>query len=305
MASLVDCLVEAKRTIINVPNPPIEFNSMMLVVDEFSAFMHQYDNELVSGLTTFYDVTVPYSQHRRGKDIRIKIKRPQLSILAGSTPANLVRFMPEGAWEEGFTSRIVLIYSEDRPALENIFIRRNLDKPKELIHDLRVINSLVGEFSVDEPVQDAINNWRKLGQPPVPKHPKLLHYSTRRLAHLLKLAMVASCDRGDSLHITIPDFNRAMGWLLEAELYMPEIFRTSAAGADGKAMDEILHFIQLNDITGKDGIAEHKLVNFVRERVPAHAVMRVIEIMEKSGMIQGSQKDTHTGMRHFRSTPKA
>ena len=155
MASLVDALLAAKRTIIQLPNPIIEFNSMTLLVDEWTAFMHSFDDELVGGLTTFYDVVVPYEHHRVWrKGANIKIDRPQLSILAGSTPSNLVKFMPDFAWDQGFTSRLILVYSSDRFVGDD-FASVRRDVPKEMIHDLKVIYSLQGEFDVSRRLSEA------------------------------------------------------------------------------------------------------------------------------------------------------
>lgn len=302
MASLVDCLVEAKRTVIQHPEPAMEFNSMFLMADELSAFMHKFDDELIGGLTTFYDVNIPYSQNRRGKDIRIKIKRPQLSILSGTTPSNLMKFMPDMAWDQGFTSRVIMVFSDERPMVEDIFNVEFKVMPKEMLHDIKAINTLIGEFTADEEYRNAYNNWRKLGDPPVPNHPKLTHYCTRRRAHLLKLSMVASADSGDRLTLTKVDFNKAMGWLLEAEQFMPDIFRAGATGYDSRAMDEIFHFIMINDTKHK-GISEHRIVNFARDLVPAHSVMQVLGIMEKSGMIKAVAIDARTGLRLFVATP--
>ena len=72
----------------------------------------------------------------------------------------------------------------------------------------------------------AMHNWKLLGQPPIPDHPKLIHYNTRRWAHLLKLTMVACVDRSNDLRLEVEDFNRAMLWLLQAEKQMPLIFQT-------------------------------------------------------------------------------
>ena len=304
MASLVDSLVDAKRTFINLPNPPLEYNSLFIVADELSAFMHKFDDEIIGGLTTFYDVTAPYSQRRRGNDIRILIKHPQLSILSGTTPSNLMKFMPENAWDQGFTSRVIMVFSDERIISEDFFAHSSRDLPADMVHDLALINSLTGQFSATQDYQDAINNWRKLGQGPVPNHPKLLHYNTRRLAHLLKLSMVAAVDSGNLLLLTKEVFNKAMGWLLEAELVMPEIFKAGSVGADAKAMDEIYHYIMASDLK-RNGVPEHKIVNFARERVPAHSVMRVLEIMERSGMIRGIAIDTATGAKLWQAIVEA
>lgn len=301
MASLVDRLVEAKRTVINLPNLPLEFNSLYCPIDELSAFLHKYDDELIGGLTHFYDGE-PYAQSRRGKDIRIKVKNPLVGCLVGATPSNLTHLIPDWGWEQGFTSRVIMVYSEEKPMID-IFATAGKSEPsQDMLHDLRAIYSLIGSFGWTEEYSKAIHDWRNLGQPPVPKHPKLLHYNSRRLAHLLKLSMVASVDHGDNLKLTVDDFNTALGWLLEAELFMPDIFRNVVGqGADSGAIEEIYHFVASFD--GK-GIAENKLVNEVRKRVPAHAVLRIIEIMEKSQMLEVASIDKRTGMRFFKVTAK-
>lgn len=281
MAFLVDILSESKRVVIQLPDPPIEYNTVYLIADELSAFMNQYDNELVAGLTTFYDC-VPYSQGRRTKDLRIRIERPQVNLLCGSTPSNLVNLMPEFAWEQGLTSRMLLIHSTERPIIDVFGDEAAFrEMPKDMIHDLKAINSLVGQFGWTEDFAKAMHNWKLLGFPPVPEHPRLRHYCSRRFAHLLKLAMIASVDCGDALLLTKEDFNRAMGWLLEAELAMGMIFQSNAGTVEGGAFDEIVHFIRRHPT----GVPEYQIVRFARDRMPTHVVMKAIEVLEMSGEI--------------------
>lgn len=302
-AALVDALTRAKRTLIRLPDPPIEYNSMTITAEELTAFMHKYDDEMIGVLSHFYDPD-PYVHERRGGELKIKIKSPQLNIITGTTPSNLLKFLPEFAWDQGFTSRAMLIFSDERFVGDDF--DRSRDRPKvhsNLLYDLRIINSLTGPFKVTEAYRQAIFNWRKLGEPLMPTHPKLLHYVTRRKVHLYKLSMIASIDRGSDLILTVEDFNRAMSWLLEAEEMMPEIFQAGAVGGDAKAMDEIYHYIKVADIRGK-GISEHKVINFARERVPAHSVLRVIEVMEKSGLIKATAYDKRSGLRLFKAVSK-
>lgn len=301
MASLVDHMNEAKRTIVNLPNPIIEYNSLLIGADELSAFMDQFDTGLIAGLTTFYDV-VPYSQGRRVKDIRIKIARPQLNILCGTTPSNLVRFIPEFAWEQGFTSRILMIYSSEQPIID-VFNTPKVEKPKDMIYDLKVINSLVGEFGWSNEFATAMHNWKLLGYEPRPKHPKLEHYNTRRFGHMLKLCMVASVDRSSALQLEIEDFNRAAKWLLEAESWMPDIFTSGVGSADSKAMDEVLHYIEKY---GPKGISEHQVVNMIRSRiVQGSQAVNILKTMEAAGMIKATMIEKATGNRIFVAMPKS
>ena len=162
-----------------------------------------------------------------------------------------------------------------------------------------MIGGLGGEFKVTSDYRNAVNDWRALGEPPVVDHPKLLHYKTRRRVHLYKLSMVSTVDRGDVLLLTKADFNRAMGWLLEAESFMPDIFTAGSTGTDARAIDEIYHYITVAD--KGDGVPEHQIVNFARTRVPLHSILRVIEIMTASGKITHRGVDKH-GQRWFRPT---
>lgn len=301
-AALVDSLVEAKRTVVRIPEGNLEYNSMTIAADELGAFMHKYDDEMISGLSAFYDPH-PYAQHRRSREIKIKIKRPQLTILGGSTPSNLLKFMPESAWDQGFTSRVMMVYSSEKIFTDDFATTvKTLDR--NLLSDLKVINSLIGEMKVTEEYKRAVNLWRQGGEPPVPTHPKLLHYNTRRRTHLYKLSMISSVDQSDTLILTEQDFERALGWLMEIEHHMPEIFRAGSIGADARAMEEIYHYILTSDIKGY-GIPEHKVVAFAKDRLPTYSVLSALELMAKAGQIEAKIIDIKTGDRMWRAKPKS
>ena len=283
MASLTDHLNESKRVILSKGSqsiPTFDYNTLYIAADELSAFMHDYEGGLIAGLTTFYDC-VPYAQGRRVKDIRIKIARPQLNILSGTTPSNLMHFVPEFAWEQGFTSRIIMIFAEDQPVVD-VFSAAKLPKPVDLIHDLKVIDTLLGEFGWTDEYKEAMNNWKSMGCPPKPQHPKLEHYCSRRFSHLLKLSIVANVDRGDDLTLTKQDFNKAMGWLLEAELAMPNVFTQGLVVPDAKVMHE-LHFY----LKGfPDGLPERQLLGYAKNITPLITIPAVFAMMERAGMME-------------------
>jgi len=296
-AALVDTLAASKRFIARLPDPPIEYNNTVITAEELTAFMHKYDDEMVGLLSAFYDPD-PYAQSRRGKDIKIKIDHPQVNLMSGTTPSNLIGLMPESAWAQGFTSRVIMVHSDERIVGDD-FAETAREMDKDLIHDIKMIGALSGEFKVTPDYRDAVNNWRALGEPPVVNHPKLLHYKTRRRVHLYKLSMVSAADRSDVLLLTKEDFNRAMGWLLEAEATMPDIFTAGNTGTDARALDEIYHYITVAD--KGEGVPEHMIINFARARVPVHSILRVIEIMTASGQIQSRGVDKKTGARWFRA----
>ena len=297
-ASLVDALVKSKR---HAKSNEVDFkyNSLYICADELGAFMHQYAKDMIDGLSAFYDPT-PYQQTRRGNDIDIKIPSPQVNILCGCTPQNLTDFMPEKAWGQGFTSRLIMIFSDERILGDDFNTSPEIFSP-DLAHDLALINNLVGEFTWTDEYANAIRAWRELGEMPIPNHPKLIHYVTRRRAHLYKLSMVASVDRGDSLVLTLDDFNRAMGWMLDAERTMLEIFKAGATNADAAAMDEIVHMMEMTD--GGKGVCETRIVGFARDKLPIQSILKIIEVLVGSGQIYQRRRDITTGLRYFSVTP--
>lgn len=292
-ASLSDHMNEAKRFIHNIPYAPIEYNSLVAVADEFSAMMPEYDTHLVASLVEFYDVN-PYSEGRRVANIRIKIAKPQLNILSGSTPSNLIHTLKEYVWEQGLMSRVIMVYADDRPIID-VFNEPKRDKPNHLIHDIKIINALMGEFKATEAFGRAMHNWKLLKMQPEPGHPKLRHYNTRRWAHALKLSMVANVDRCGDLLLDVQDFNRAMTWLLDAESRMPLIFQVGSVAPDARVMDEVCFFIKQH----KGAVAEHLIVRFISERVPAYTINNVMNALQNSRMIKSIDVDPKTGLRKF------
>jgi hypothetical protein len=291
-ASMADYMVDAKRFIANIPHAPIEYNSLVAVADEFSAFMHEYDSALVAALVEFYDVN-PYSEGRRVTNIRIKIPRPQLNILTGSTPSNLLHTLKDYVWDQGLMSRVMMIYARERPVIDT-FNTPPPAKPVDLIHDIKIIWTLFGPFAFSSAFAKAMNDWKTLGQIPVPTHPKLVHYNSRRFAHMLKLSMIASVDRSNELKLDVQDFNKAMGWLLEAENLMQSIFEIGSVAPDSRVMDEVVHFIK--QFPG--AVPEHRVINFLRGKVGSHLVGYIMQTMIASRMIVARDID-EKGLRKF------
>lgn len=287
-AALIDSLDEAKRTktIISANSLHLEFNSLLVNAGELGVLIPAYDSEFMNTLTAIYDGFY-YEQRRRGGDLHIKIKRPQLNILAATTPSYLNGVLPEGAWDQGFLSRTFLVYAGEK-IIQDIFADEApkielLDKVKS---DLKVISELAGQIAVMPEAREAISAWHLAGGPPQPDHPKLVHYLTRRTAHLLKLCMVASVSRSSDLIITIEDYQTALNWLLHMEHELRDIFKALGAKGDGQVIDEAYHYLYQLYMLHKDPVAEHRLVGFLSEKVPAYTVLRIMEIMQKSGQIE-------------------
>lgn len=286
-AALMDTLADSERNIVVPGKEVLTFNSLKILSNELGVLLPAYEGEFMSVLTDVYDGT-PYKERRRSsKTAPIDLKAPQLNLFAATTPAHLANFLPAGAFDQGFLSRCFLIYSGEI-ILRPLFTEHTEDTAmhKQLVRDLKSIGKMHGQMKFTPEAAQAIESWHMGGRHPVPGHPKLHNYATRRTLHLLKLCMIASASEGETYIITLDHYNTALAWLLEAEEHMPDIFKSMAAGGDAKAIEEAWYFCFQMFAKKKQPVPEAKLFQFLQERVPAHSVERIINVMVRAGLLR-------------------
>jgi len=287
-ASLVDELHDAQRTLVFAGRTPptVEFHSLKILVSELGVFLPEFASEFMNVLTDIYD-GYPFKERKRTKNLVIDIPNPQINLLTGTTPSYLTSLLPEGAWDQGFLSRTMLVYAGEK-RLVSLFNKEKIDTSMfdMLQKDLEEIGNLYGEIKFTEEAASMIDTWHMGGQEPLPNHPKLQHYLTRRTGHLLKLCQVACVNGGNKLVIDIPEVQLAMDWLFDMEISIPEIFKAMSSGGDGKVMDECWHMLFQYKVRYNKGAPKSLLVEFLARRVPSHAVERLIDLMEKANLIR-------------------
>lgn len=287
-ASLIDALSEADRRIIRPMESPavVSFNSLTIVPNEFGVFLPSWEGDFMSSLTDLWDCK-HYSETRRTSKIDIKIPHSQLNMLSATTPAYLTGLLPEGAWEGGFMSRILIVFSGEVVHTDLFSLFEGDDQARaDLIHDLRDMYKVYGEVTVTDEAKLAINEWSRLGGPPIPDHPKLTSYSSRRAAHLLKLCIIASMASNSARIVTLDHFAEALDWLAGLEKYMPDVFKSMKVGGDGRAIEECWHYAYQIFLKTKEPVPEHRIVHFLQERVPVHNISRILDVMERSKLLE-------------------
>ena len=287
-ASLIDHLNEAERRIVRpMATPPVtSFNSLITIVNEFGVFMPSWEGEFMNTLTDIWD-NKRYAETRRTRNLRIEIPNPNLNLFSATTPAQLNSLLPEGAWDFGFMSRVLLIYSGETK-WNSLFAELDTDGAlyKDLAHDLEDIYKMYGEFTITDETKDAIDLWASKGGPPTPNHPKLVSYCSRRVTHLLKLCMIASAASDSDRVITLDHFSEALDWLVQAETYMPDIFKSMKTGGDANAINDTWHFAYEYFMKKDEGVPEHLIVAFLQERVPVHSVEKILEVMDRAQLLE-------------------
>lgn len=290
-ASMIDELAEATRRVIHGkgPNPVDNFNSLLICINELGVLLPAYENEFMNTLTDLWDCKY-YSEKKRTTKLEIEIRHPQLNLVAACTPSYLMNILPEGAWDQGFLARTMLIYSGDRQHATLFGTRPDLSSLNaSLKTSLKRISNLYGEFEVSPAAAALLEDFNERninGTAGAPDHPKLISYTIRRTVHLLKLSMIASAAKSDDLIIHEEDVTRAHHWMMEAEQTMPDIFKAMASSGAGKVMEEAWYYVYTTYTKEQKPVLRSRLIQFLQEKVPVHSIEVTIKLMEQTKMLK-------------------
>jgi hypothetical protein len=278
-AALADEFADAYTTHADAKGNVIECNPVTIVSEELGVMLPEYDRTMTQNLTKLYD-NLGYTERRRSKG-KIETPGAHLSLIAGTTPAYLQNMLPEGAWEHGFMSRVIMVYSGPlarQPLTEEMH--------KHLLRNLNKLLEKQGRITWTPEARDALNDWYYVrGGKPAPTHPKLATYVERRHYNAMKIAMIYALAEG-RMQIEVGDFNAALELLLETEAVMPDAFKAMRSGGDQAAMKEAWHFLFQLYVKKPQPIPKWKLAQFLGEKVPAHNVDRIIQVMVMGRLIK-------------------
>jgi hypothetical protein len=285
-SSLVDVLFKSTR-VVNGET----FNSLLISIGELGALLPGYDPDFMNALTYIYDNKKYDEQFRNVHHGELLvIEKPQINLLACCTPSFLSELMPSGAWEQGFMSRVIVIYSEhdEKRPLDLLADDEIKETPLAvaLAHDLRAIGEHYHRLKFTRDAADLIENWHMKKEDDGPDHPRLTNYRRRRTVNVLKLCMIAAMDHSNATEISVVDAQSAINWLIEAEQFMGDIFKAMKSGGDAQIIEEAWHMMREYNTRQKAPLPSQHLFRWLAERAPVHAIERMIETMTKSGKMQ-------------------
>lgn len=279
-ASFVDALRAGDKRIVkpNLFDRPAQYNTISAAINELGVLITAYDNELISLLTDLYDCK-RYSERKRTSKLDFVIERPVVNMIACTTPSWLGEKLPDGAWDQGLMSRVVMVFTgtAGRPPLFGA-IEADKSHFTKLVEDLKAINDIYGEMKFTKEAATAITTWYDNDSPPKPEHPKLESYNIRRPAKLLKLCQVACAATSATPVITLDHYQTALMWLLDAEAHMPDIFKSMTHGGTEQVAKELWFFCYNYLVkNGKKPVPESLVYEFLSKRLPPQTIKPLIE----------------------------
>jgi len=299
-AALIDSLSEGFRNSGAWGELP-GFNSLLIAAPELGALLPVYDAAFMNTLTHLYDGHVYTERRRTIKEEFVPIERPNINLIACTTPSFLNSSLPANAWNEGFLSRVCIAYSGE--IISKPFNLGDAEDPPirsrlrtALVHDLKLINQRVGRLAWTAEAIKAAESFNDQGFDlktdddvavlPKPSHPRLLHYTTRRPVHFLKLCMICAADHCAAV-IDMPEVMGAIDLMVELEHSMPDIFTAMASGGDHQVMTDCAHWVMTETVRSfREGVPMPLVFEYLATRAPATHAFRIFDAMVRADMIR-------------------
>lgn len=219
----------------------------------------KYDQSLIQDLTDYYDCLDKKTYRTIGRG-ETTINNICVSLLAASTPEWLKSSMPEDSIGGGFLSRLLIINRLQRgkrvarPKIEN----RHIVGRQNCVNDLKIINKISGEFTLDEKAYRMYATWYEdyLDEELKEAGPNLESYYERKKLLVLKISMIARASFDESLEIKSEDVEFAINILGENEEFLKKIVRHMGLTDTGKSLNKIRKHIQKNKKLGRSKLLQ-------------------------------------------------
>lgn len=261
------------------------FSGGYIIADELSVFLGNalQDATLVQLLTKIYTCpkVMDYSTVARGREIA---HLAFANLLGGTTPEWIKDSFPVNAIAGGFAGRIVFIYQEKSTRK---FARPKLDDERRkmremLVEDLKEIGQLKGEFKLSKDADAWYIDWYENVYNPDKGDIDLRGYYGRKHDLVLKLSMVNSVCRSNSMRIERDDIADGIDILEDIEVTLPETLKLIQATTAGRLQQKILSHIRKQG--GK--ISRVALLYQVSNQVTARDLDDLMTTLIQSGRVE-------------------
>lgn len=296
-AAMVDALSEATRTF-KLDGETHMMQALQIASSEFGNLIHEYANETMNFYNKMWDCPEHHSERLRyGEKKCVDLDYVQVNMLAGTQPAYLGSILPTEAFGMGYTARLVLVYCA-RAVRPDLFPEEMDDKAREadrqeLVSGLRKIVELAGEFTFTAEAKTFIKSWYESNDGP--DHPKLESYRVRRPMTIQKIAMAVSAACGLDLLIQKEHIEFALELMLEAETFMPEIFKGMVVPETSNVMAELYNYLIAKFAKIKAPVPEHLLIDFLKSRVEINKIDLIMKHMVTSNLMKEAPSSSTEG----------
>lgn len=265
--ALTEALAESTEEVLMPDKMYHPMSCITIASSEFGTFLNPKDREMVDVLVSLWDGQLGVWEKRtktQGADV---IANPWINIAACTTPSWIAGNFPDYMIGGGFTSRCVFVYADYKrklvayPAM-HVPQKEHLKLREDLIHDLEIISTYCGEFSLSESALRFGEEWYAAhygDSSNALDNPRFAGYVARKQTHIHKLAMVLSvADRaGGELVIREKHLKAASEITTSLEADMPRVFSQIGLVGVTKHADEIYQLLRRVKRMGKRDLVRY------------------------------------------------
>lgn len=269
----------------------LPMSCVTIASSEFGTLLNPADREMVDVLVSLWDGqpgAFKKSTKTSGSD---SIENPWINIIACTTPSWIAGNFPEYMIGGGFTSRCIWVYADRKRqtiAYPADHVPPEFQSQREdLIHDLELISTLVGEYRLAPEAtlfgeQWYENHWKG-------KHAHLPTeqfggYLARKQTHVHKLAMILTASCSDELSITEPILKLSTLMVDALEEDMPKVFDKIGRNAMTKALSDLCEII-----AAFGSMNRQELYRKMSRQVTWHEFGGLLQSATEAGFIKLSQ----------------
>lgn len=269
-------------------------SSLTIFAQELTVFIGFGKMDLISDLTDWYDCRPRWRYQTKNEELADDIINVWVTLFGATTPALIQTALPPDAIGLGLTSRIIFVFERKKgkscpaPFLSQEQIAL---KPK-LLHDLEQILMLSGQFRFSSEAFEAYTDWYIRQETNRPFNDERLGgYMERRPMHLLKLCMIMSASRSNSMHIILEDLERALEILTATEKKMPLVYSGVGRSPLAATTEQILRIISI-----RKTVEYSTLLRMFSHDIGEFELSRILKSLEAMKSIRCTTNGTNAGM---------
>lgn len=264
--ALTEALADSTESVLMPDELYHPMSCITIASSEFGTFLNPKDREMVDVLVSLWDGQLGVWEKRTKTQGSDSIENPWINIAACTTPSWIAGNFPDYMIGGGFTSRCVFVYAETKRKLVPYPSREVpsdfKQTEKELVHDLEIISSYSGEFTLSETALEFGEKWYAdhfNGATRDLANSRFAGYLARKQTHIHKLAMVLSVSDRSSDHLIIGPEHLAQASEITTSLEadMPRVFSQIGLIGITKYADEVLQYLRVNRVVGKRDLARY------------------------------------------------
>jgi len=265
-------------------------SSMTVFSSELTVFLGDQDVRFLNDLTDLYDSADEWTYRTKNMGEHT-INGVWLNLVGCTTPKLIQTSLPLQAIGGGLTSRMIFIFSDEKPEKKSTPFPTDADRALrlKLQNDLLDISQISGLYKPTVGFIEAYSVWYEgEGSKPTFDDDRFEYYFERKQTTLRKLSMIMAASQRDERVIVEEDFYRALEILEEAEVPMRHALRGVGRIATAELLVRVEREIMLRKETNLSWLTK----KFEMDATPQDMtnVLITLELKKFCSVYEGSGK---------------